>query len=234
MDAVSDDLPTTLARSAADGFDIALRLRQTTSGPVHELIVNGMFAMDSTDCSSEIALADLAPVDADRVLVGGLGLGFTAERVLQRCTDALVDVVDLSGALISWARQGRTPTLAAVAASDRVRLTQADMVDVLTGAGCDGLVGRAWDAILLDVDNGPGFLIHDHNARLYGTDLLAAAIERLRPGGVLAVWSERESTELGARLRSLDPDADVLLVPVERDGRHIDYAIHRARNLTSS
>lgn len=232
--------PVTLARSDTDGFDIALRVRRvprdsagTADHPqfpaeVHELIVNGMFAMDSTDRSSEVALADLAPVDARRVLVGGLGLGFTAERVLQRCPQALVDVVDLSASLVAWAREGITPTLGAVAAHERARLTASDIADVLRGTVLEG----PWDGVLLDVDNGPDFLIHDHNARLYGDDLLAAACDRVAPGGVLAVWSERESPLLARRLAELAAGLPAPgrtrteVVPVDRDGHHVDYALH--------
>lgn len=227
-----DDPPRTLARSDADGFDIALRLRATASGPVHELVVNGMFAMDSTDRSSELALADLADAGASRVLVGGLGLGFTATRVLERCPGARVDVVDLSAALIDWARAGLTATLDAVARHPRSALVAADIADVLRGRVLQG----PWDAVLLDVDNGPDFLIHDHNAALYGDDLLADAVARVAPGGVLGIWSERESALLAARLDQLADGmpgavAGVVIVPVHRDGRRIDYAIHTLRRM---
>ena len=224
--AVSDGLPVTLARSAADGFDIALRRRNTPVGEVHELIVNAMFAMDSVDTSSEVALADLVPSGAATVLVGGLGLGFTADRLAQRLPEARIDVIELSGALIGWARDGLTGTLARVSSAPGVRITRADVADVLTGrrepAG-------PWDAVLLDVDNGPDFLIHEHNGRLYTAGLLGDAAARLTPGGLLAVWSERASADLDARMRLLGPRAGVRIVPVERDGHRIDYAIHWCR-----
>ncbi|MDA8439650.1 MAG: hypothetical protein M0Z51_12455 [Propionibacterium sp.] len=72
---MSDGLPVTLARSDADGFDITVRRRSTAAGEAHELIVNAMFAMDSVDTSSEVALADLVPSDAATALVGGWGSG---------------------------------------------------------------------------------------------------------------------------------------------------------------
>ena len=224
--APGDDVPQTLARSDADGFDIALRRRRTPAGEVVELIVNGMFAMDSQDTTSEYALADLVPVDAAGVLVGGLGLGYTADRLAERLPHARIDVVDLSAALVGWARAGLTDTLARVASASGVTIGQADVADVLTGRRPPH---GPWDAILLDVDNGPDFLIHDRNARIYGDHLLADACARLTPGGLLAVWSEHESAELDARMRALGSATGVHTVTVERDGHRIDYAIHWLR-----
>lgn len=214
---------TTLGFDDSDGFDIALRARDGGDAVVHELVVNGMFAMDSVDASSEVALADLVPTDARSVLVGGLGLGYTAGALLDRLPQARVRVVELAGALIGWAREGLVPSLTWVADDPRAELVHADIKDALREAG------HSFDAVLLDVDNGPSFLVHDHNAPLYEPDLLAAAFARLNPGGLLAVWCEQASPELDARLRELSTEVDTVIVPVDRDGHHIDYAIHTAR-----
>ncbi|HSN43778.1 MAG TPA: hypothetical protein VLR88_06955 [Propionibacteriaceae bacterium] len=222
-----DDLRT-IARSDVDGFDIALRLRRSPTGDVHELVVNGMFAMDSTDASSELALADLVDADAAAVLVGGLGLGFTAARLLDR-TGAHLDIAELSSALIGWAQAGVTPQLGRVAADPRTTLIHADVATLL----CDPASGR-WDAILLDVDNGPDFLIHDLNAGLYSPSVLTAALTHLTPGGLLAVWCQGEHPALAAALRVLDPDAGLTSIRVTRDGHVIDYVIHWARRTTST
>ena len=223
---MSDDLPVTLARDDADGFDIALRRRHGPAGDIDELVVNGMFAMDSHDTTSELALADLVPPDAGRLLVGGLGLGYTADRLARRVPEARIAVVELSAALIGWARDGLTDTLARVGSASGVTLIHADVADVLAGRRPPH---GPWDAILLDVDNGPDFLIHEHNGRIYGDDLLAAAAARLAPGGLLAVWSERRSPGLEERMTALGQAAGVRVVPVERDGHRIDYAIHWLR-----
>lgn len=216
---------TTLGFDDSDGFDIALRRRGRSEDPeaIVELIVNGMFAMDTTDASSEVALADIVPNDASCVLVGGLGLGFTAGALLDRLPHCRVTVVELSGALITWARANLVDNLTRVADDPRATLVHADVKDVLRDAT------HSWDAILLDVDNGPSFLVHDHNAPLYEPDLLSSAIARLSPGGLLAVWCERVSAQLDARLRELSSDVGAVTVGVDRDGHHIDYAIHTAR-----
>jgi hypothetical protein len=90
--------------------------------------------------------------------------------------------------------------------------------------------------VLLDVDNGPAFLVHESNAGLYSDAGLTTALAALRPGGVLAVWSSDPAPELAGRLAALPGSTDVehLVLPVERDGRRFDYAIVVARAPSST
>lgn len=209
------DAPVTLARADTPHGEVALRAR----GDVVELIVNGVFAMDSAETASELALADAAP--AGRVLVGGLGLGYTAARLLDRGAASL-DVVELAAPLLAWARAGVTDQLGRVAGDPRARLHHGDIAEFVrehTGP---------WDAVLLDVDNGPSFLIHDHNALVYDAATLATFWARLAPGGVLLVWCEERSPGLHATLRALDAAASEILVPVTREERAFEYALYRA------
>lgn len=194
-----------------------------------ELVVNGVFAMDSTETSSERALAALVPTAARQVLVGGLGLGYTAAAVLARDDVAAggpvldrVDVVELEPLLVGWAEQGRTPELAAVAADRRVRLHVGDVAAVLSGQIAPT---GPWDAVLLDVDNGPDFLIHDANAPLYGAALLGQAYSRLTPGGVLAIWCQGPAPELLATLSTLGAAAEHRY-EVAREGRTFSYVVY--------
>lgn len=223
---------TRLGHDDSDGFEIALRRR----GEVFELVVNGMFAMDSTDASSEVALADLVDDHARRVLVGGLGLGFTAGALLDRLPRVRVDVAELASGLIRWADEGLVPSLTRVVTDPRATIVHTDVADLLrrvaaqVSAAEDG-AAATYDAVLLDVDNGPDFLIHDHNAALYDHELLGAALACVAPGGLLAIWCEGETPSLAAALEVLaarEPGATTSLVtvPVDRDGHHIDYAIH--------
>ena len=214
----------TLARHRGPRGDVVLR-RRPGRPPVEELIVNGVFAMDSSDTSSERALARLA-IGANRVLVGGLGLGFTAAELLAGGVGRL-DVVEIEGCLIDWARAGLSPVLAAVAADPRTRLWADDVASVL--AGTAEAPRGLWDAILLDVDNGPGFLIHDHNRALYAEPGLRTAFRRLTSGGILALWSQAPSPALLAGLNALDPSADEHVLETERDGRRWRYAIYTVR-----
>lgn len=196
--------------------DIVLRERDG----VTELIVNGVFAMDSTEVSSELALADAA-AGARRVLVGGLGLGYTAARLLDGGAE-FVRVVELSAPLVEAARRGATEQLGRLAADARVELVVGDIADHISGT---------WDAILLDVDNGPTFLIHDHNARLYAADFVRRCLAALDPSGMLVVWCETASPELEATLVSLVGTVETIVVPVTRGERTFDYVLYRATRL---
>ncbi|MCW2617352.1 MAG: hypothetical protein JWR28_501 [Modestobacter sp.] len=218
-----------LGRAAGAHGEVTLRRRTGPDGAeVTELIVDGVFAMDDVDTSTEQALATetlrRCPGEGLRVLVGGLGLGWTAATVLAEPRVAAVDVAELQPALVGWAADGLLPGLPALPA-ERLTLHVADVAVHLAGAR------RNWDAVLLDVDNGPAFLVHHSNAGLYEEAGLATALAALRPGGVLAIWSSDPVPELADRLAALPGTADVehLLLPVQRDGRRFDYAIVFAR-----
>jgi spermidine synthase len=226
---IGDDGLQVLGRASGTAGEVALRRRTGVDGTVvTELIVDGVFAMDDVDTSTEQALATEAlrrcPGARLRVLVGGLGLGWTAATVLADARVAGVDVAELQPALVGWAADGLLPGLPSLPGG-RLRLHVADVADQLAGSP------GSWDAVLLDVDNGPAFLVHQANAGLYTDAGLATALAALRPGGVLAIWSADPAPQLAERLSALPGTTDVehLLLPVERDGRRFDYAVVLAR-----
>ena len=223
-----DGTPVVLGRASGAHGEVLLRRRGGDRAPVTELIVDGVFAMDDVDTSTERALAveTLRRCRGGelRVLVGGLGLGWTAATVLADPRVAQADVVELQPALVGWAADGLLPGLPEFPGR-RLRLRVGDVRDALAAAP------GSWDAVLLDVDNGPAFLVHQANAALYADAGLATALAALRPGGVLAIWSSDPAPELAERLAALPGSAGVehVLLPVERDGRRFDYAIVLAR-----
>lgn len=215
---------TELGRASGPHGEVALRRRTTDDGAVHlELVVDGVFAMDDVDTSTEEALATetlaRCPGDGLQVLVGGLGLGWTAATALAEPRVAVVDVAELQAPLVEWAGRGLLPALPT--GDGRLALHVTDVADHLTASP-----GR-YDAVLLDVDNGPAFLVHQANAGLYSDAGLATALAALRPGGVLAIWSSDPAPELADRLSGVPGAVDVehLVLPVERDGRRYEYAV---------
>jgi spermidine synthase len=216
-----------LARGQGRHGEVALRRRGQAGTVVHELIVNGVFAMDSTETSSERELARFVPTGTAgaRVLVGGLGLGYTAAEVLDQpnAAEGQVDVVELEPQLVGWARAGLTPVLSRVAGDPRTRLHIADISDVLRGAAEPS---GPWDAILLDVDNGPDFLIHADNRGLYGRQTLQSGYDRLTPGGVLAIWCQGPAPALLETLQTIAPSAQEHRYAVSREGREFSYLIY--------
>jgi spermidine synthase len=216
-----DDAPVVIARADGPHGETVLRRR----GDVTELVVDGVFAMDSAQTSTEAALATLA---LDRlagtglqVCVGGLGLGVTALTLLGDPRVARVDVVELDAALVGWVRGGLVPGAEGLGDDGRVRLRVGDVADVVPA-----YPPRSLDAVLLDVDNGPGFLVHGSNAGLYTADFLAAAARTLTDDGVLAVWSADASPELLAVVTEVCGTCEEVLLPVRRGRHEFEYAIY--------
>ena len=221
-----------LGRVSGPHGEVALWRRTDADGAVvTELVVDGVFAMDDVDTSTERALATeaLARVDGAElsVLVGGLGLGWTTAAVLRSPGVAEVVVVELEDALLTWAADGLLPGLPSTA-DPRLDLVVGDVAAAFTP-------GR-YDVVLLDVDNGPDFLVHAGNAGLYRSAGLTRALGALRPGGVLGIWSADPSPALVDRLAALPGtvDAEQLVLPVEREGRVFEYAVVLVRRPTSA
>jgi spermidine synthase len=129
------------------------------------------------------------------VLVGGLGMGFTlAATLAQLGADAEVVVAELIGAVVAWNRTHLGHLAGHPLKDARVQVHEGDVGQVLRERK------GAFDAVLLDVDNGPSGLTRDSNSQLYGTSGLAAAHAALRPGGVLAVWSVASDPAFTRRL----------------------------------
>jgi spermidine synthase len=138
----------------------------------------------SEDKLAEVACAPLATKPKVRVLIGGLGLGFTLREALRHVgADAEVWVAELVAEVIEWNANPEYALSAEAMADPRVRIVHQDVVKVLKDNP-----GR-FDAIMLDTDNGPDGMIMKENSRLYATKGLAATITALRPGGVIAYWS---------------------------------------------
>jgi spermidine synthase len=135
-------------------------------------------------------------------------------------------VVEVEGCLVDWAYAGLTPTLAAVAGDPRVTLHVADVTAVLAGLRPEPR--GPWDAIALDIDNGPDFLIHGANSALYTEPNMAAAYAALSEGGTLAIWCQGPAPELLATLQRICPTARPQAYQRVREGRRLSYVIYTA------
>ena len=199
-------------------------------GDVLELVVDGVFAMDTEHTDTEQALATLAleqlGSDHLRIVVGGLGLGYTTATLLADPRVARIDVVELHAPLVRWLREGLVPGVRGLLDDPRVHVTVADVVDAVPA-----LPPASVDALLLDVDNGPGFLVHPANTRVYGAPFLSVAARTLRPRGVLGVWSAESSAELSLVLERICGSCEEVLLDVVREGRTFTYAVYLARVL---
>jgi spermidine synthase len=136
------------------------------------------------------------PAGGLSVLIGGLGVGFSLARAAAEPRWTGIDVVEREPAVVAWHRTGPLAPFSEHALDDpRVRVVQAYLVAYLTGTE------TRYDALCLDIDNGPDWTVTENNDSLYTPGGLTACRERLHPGGVLAVWSARPSAAFEAALR---------------------------------
>jgi spermidine synthase len=168
--------------------------------------------MNSRLSGSEEALATMAcerirSRKAPRILIGGLGMGFTLRAALASLgPDAGIAVAELVPAVVKWARGPMIEVFGDSLADPRVSIHEGDVGQLIRS-------GRStFDAILLDVDNGPEGLTRDANDVLYDLQGLSAARTALRPGGVLAVWAARPDPKFTQRLRKADLEVDEVKV----------------------
>ena len=154
----------------------------------HYLKVGGVPLMSTKACASEQLMADLACLTLPakpRVLIGGLGFGFTLRRVLELCPpDAIVDVAELLPVMVEWNRKFLTAVNGRLLDDPRVHIHIRDVAELLNRQG-----RKRYHALLLDVDNSPAPLVQNKNARLYDDAGIVRAKAALHPGGRAIYWS---------------------------------------------
>ncbi|MFC5007804.1 spermidine synthase [Dactylosporangium cerinum] len=177
--------------------EVSLRRRRDPSleVEVYEVKLGDEYLMSSLFTVAEVALATLGlaalPGGPLQVVVGGLGLGYTAHAALEDPRVESLLVVDYLDAVIGWHRRGLLPLSSALTDDPRCRLVHGDFF-ALT-AGDDGYdpaaPGRRFDAVLLDIDHSPSHLLHPGNGGFYTVAGLRRLAGHLRPGGVFGLWS---------------------------------------------
>jgi spermidine synthase len=187
--------------------------------------------MNSRRGASEAALATMAcerirARERPLLLIGGLGMGFTLRAALTVLgPGAKIVVAELVPAVVAWARGPMAAVFGESLADPRVRIRETDVVDLIRS-------GRStYDAILLDVDNGPAGLTREDNDRLYDLAGLSAAHAALKPGGVLAVWSAGPAPSFTRQLRKAGFLVDEVAVRANaaRGSRHVIWIATRAK-----
>jgi spermidine synthase len=207
---------------AEGGTGGELVLRQV--GDDYEVISNGVFLMDTRNGESERLLVratlDHLPGDAPtRMLIGGLGVGFSLAEAL-RSPGVTVTVVELEPAVIGWHATHLAPFSEGALEDPRVTVERADLVAFLRGTR------ERYDAICLDIDNGPDWIVTPGNADLYGLGGLDLLAGRLAPGGVLAVWSAGAAPAFEDRLRARFTGVEVREVAVPRGEPDVVYLVY--------
>ncbi len=206
-----------------------LRLRRR--GAEFAIMLDGNQLMSNRLSATEQALATIAcekfrTAKRPHILIGGLGMGFTLRAALTVLgPQARIAVAELVPAVVAWARDPMAEMFGGCLDDARVTIHKTDVGDLIR-------TGRsAYDAILLDVDNGPEGLSRKANDRLYDQNGLRAAYAALRPGGVLAIWSSKPNPDFTVLLRKTG--FDVKEIPLRAQGprggaRHFIWTATRA------
>ncbi len=206
---------------------------------VFEILLGEEHLMSSLFTASEIALADkgLAALDGYKldVLVGGLGLGYTAQAVLAHESVADLTVVDLLAPVIRWHEEGLVPMKTELADNPRCRLVQGDFFAM--AASEDGFdrdhPGRQYDALLIDIDHTPERLLHGGSKGFYTPEGLRAVQRFVKPGGIVGLWSDEAPDEaitalLGQAFDAAWAEPVVFANPLQ-DGREVTQAVYLGR-----
>lgn len=227
---------TEVGRATSERGEVVL-VRRARDGAL-ELRVNGVFVMDTVETATERLLARTTlsrlherrqrrrrSGEPLRVLLGGLGLGFTLEEVVRDAAVTEVVVVEIEAALVDWHRAGLIPSASGAFADPRVQVEIGDAADVV-----QTIAPGSVDAVLLDVDNGPGFLVYDANAAIYREPFLRACRRATRRGGVTAVWSSAPSPQLSTTMADVFEAVEEGVVPVTLGARATTYHLFLGRS----
>ncbi|MDT9688125.1 spermidine synthase [Streptomyces sp. P9(2023)] len=190
--------PVTLDRREGPYGEVVLRRRDEH----FEIIANGTFLMDTSDGRSERLLVDAAMSALDGragagVLIGGLGVGFSLAHAAADPRWGRIAVVEREQAIIEWHREGPLSAISGAALADpRNVILHTDLVEYVHSSP------DTYDALCLDIDNGPDWTVTEDNQNLYSAKGLAACARCLNPGGILAVWSAQPSADFEESLRN--------------------------------
>ncbi|HEX7820964.1 MAG TPA: spermidine synthase [Sphingobium sp.] len=204
-------------------------LRLFRRGNDYMIVLDRNELMNSRMSGSEEALAEmtcdrLGGKKAPNILIGGYGMGFTLRAALARVSgDAAITVAELVPEIIEWACGPMAELTAGCLNDPRVALEMNDVANVIADAR------QRFDAILLDVDNGPDGLVRAANNRLYSRDGLAAAKQALKTGGILAIWSAAPDEAFTRRLRNAGLEVDEVAVRARANGKGPRHVIWFAK-----
>ena len=210
--------PVVVDRVSTPRGELVLR----RAGSHLEVISNGTFLMDTRDGRSERLLVtsalDAHPSPA-RLLIGGLGVGFSLLAAVESPPLERIDVVEIEPAVVRWHREHLAHLTGDALADPRVSVLVGDLRHHLSSVAASSF---RYDVLALDVDNGPDWTVTDANTALYAEAGIALMVDCLGPGGVLAVWSASAVPEFESRLREQLTGVRVLEVPVRAARAHPD------------
>ncbi len=224
-----DGTRESLERREVEGGEICLREVRLPRGLPHfEVVLNGTFLFSTYNCASERALARLALASVSglrsnlKALVGGLGAGYTLQALLERKDVESVLVVEKEPIVVQWAREYFSGYNGNALNDRRTSILIADFVQFLRTAK------GTFDAVCVDLDNGPGWLVWEENSALYGDEGLTHLKRIMAREAGLTFWSSSRNEPFEKRLRDVFSSVSVHSVRTIEMGRELEYVIYRA------
>lgn len=190
--------------------------------------LNGQDLMHSKVAASEVLLGELVTSalsgrPSPRILIGGLGLGFTLKSVLERLpADGTVEVAELFPEIVAWNREHLGNLNGAALDDPRVRISTEDVVQIL------GRQAARFDGILLDVDNGPVAMVQKTNSRLYDARGIRRIARALKPGGIAAIWSAGKDAAFEEKLSKAGFDVQAVPAKLHPQAKRFACTIYLA------
>ena len=188
----------------------------------YELVSGGVFLMASYNALSSERMVSRAIERFGHprsLLIGGLGLGYSAREACLDRELTRIDVVEIDRQIIEWNRELLAPRLGALD-DPRLRILEGDFLRYIEAEG------PVYDCICMDIDNGPMLLVHPQNEAVYHRPFFERVIERLSPGGIFVIWSCGEAAELLDRMCSLFARCEVEVIEEEHRGRPVPYYLY--------
>ena len=206
------------------GEELRLFRRQMKNGDEFSIALGGNELMNSRLSGSEEALATFGCAklasSQPRILIGGYGMGFTLRSALKILpAEAEVDIVELVPQIIDWAHDPMEELTDGCLTDPRTNVIVGDVSNIIAKAN------QRYDAILLDVDNGPDGITSQANDQLYSMTGLAAARKAIRSDGVLAIWSSSGDPQFSARLHKSGFQVDEQRVSARANGKGAKHTI---------
>ncbi|NLD78203.1 MAG: spermidine synthase [Acidimicrobiales bacterium] len=217
-------------------ISVRRRLDPVLRVDVYEVKLGDEHLMSNVFTAAEIALADLALDQVDGtdldIVIGGLGLGYTARAALTDDRVWSVEVVEALPAVVDWHRRGLVPGGTELVGDPRCQLIEGDFfAHVADGTPFRPDSPDRYDVVLLDVDHTPSHVLHPSHSAFYGSDGLRRVGERIRPGGVFALWSDQPDDTFLATARAVfaSCDAHEVRFPNHHTGGEATNTIYLAR-----
>ena len=216
-----------IERETTDQSELCLREIQEGRRTEYEIIMNGVFIMASYNRLSSEQLVN-KPMERLKfqhdvhILIGGLGMGFSAKEACSFPYISHIDVVEIESIIIGWNRTYFSENNHGCLDDPRIHMIVEDFYDYVMETP------NTYDLICMDIDNGPGLLVKETNQRVYQPSFFRGIKEIMEPHGIFSIWAYDKDEDLVGRIKKIFPNCSVEEVVEKNPNRELSYYIYLA------